>query len=128
AFRQFYRHTIGEVFLGAVSSPSMFELKNAVSKIDRLLPAASPSRSLEERKQRRMMVIALALLLVALGFVLYRDRDFWFPETQEAAEQPLPQPQQPASAPANTAAQTAVAQPSSAGPSAHKNSRRGKPQ
>ena len=31
-----------------------------------------------------MMVIALALLLVALGFVLYRDRDFWFPD------QPVP--------------------------------------
>jgi TonB family protein len=102
----------------------MFELKNAVSKTDRLLPAASPSRSLEERKQRRTMVIALALLLVALGFVLYRDRDFWFPETQEAEEQPLPQPQQTASA--NTATQTAVAQPLSAAPVAHKNSRRGK--
>jgi protein TonB len=29
-----------------------------------------------------MMVAALTLLLIALGFVLYRDRDFWFPETQ----------------------------------------------
>jgi TonB family protein len=103
----------------------MFELKNAVSKTDRLLPAASPNRSFEERKQRRMMVIALALLLVALGFVLYRDRDFWFPETQEAEDQP--QPQQTASASANPATQTAVAQPLSAAPSAHKNSRRGKP-
>lgn len=106
----------------------MFELKNAVSKTDRLLPAASPSRSLEERKQRRTMVIALGLLLVALGFVLYRDRDFWFPETQEAEEQPLPQPQQTAPASANAVAQTAAAQPSSAAPVAHKNSRRGKPQ
>jgi TonB family protein len=73
------------------------------------------------------MIIALALLLVALGFVLYRDRDFWFPETQEAEEQPLPQPQQAAPASANTAAQTAVAQPVPVAPSAHKNSRRGKP-
>jgi len=107
----------------------MFELKNAVSKTYRLLPAdGSPSRSLEERKQRRMMVIALALLLVALGFVLYRDRDFWFPETQEAEEQPLPQPQQTASASANKATKTAVAQPSLPAPVAHKNSHRGKPQ
>jgi protein TonB len=35
-----------------------------------------------------MMVAALALLLVALGFVIYRDRDFWFPDTQEADDQP----------------------------------------
>ncbi len=102
----------------------MFELKNTVSKTDRLLPAASLSPSLEERKQRRTMVIALALLLVALGFVLYRDRDFWFPETQEVEEQPLPQQTAPASA--NTATQTAVAQPASAASVAHKNSRRAK--
>jgi TonB family protein len=34
-----------------------------------------------------MMTAALALLLIALGFVLYRDRDFWFPDTQEAEDQ-----------------------------------------
>jgi TonB family protein len=34
------------------------------------------------------MVVALTMLLVALGLVLYRDRDFWFPTTQEA-DQPL---------------------------------------
>src|SRR5262249_18294286 len=35
--------------------------------------------------QRRLMVVALVMLLVALGFVFYRDRDFWFPagQTQE---------------------------------------------
>ena len=31
-------------------------------------------------KQQRLMIAALALLLLALGFVLYRDRDFWFPD------------------------------------------------
>ncbi|HEX4785603.1 MAG TPA: energy transducer TonB [Candidatus Sulfotelmatobacter sp.] len=66
----------------------MLELKNPISKPNRRLLAASPVREAEERKQRRMMVIALVLLLVALGFVLYRDRDFWFPETQEAEDQP----------------------------------------
>ncbi|HYM79290.1 MAG TPA: TonB family protein [Candidatus Dormibacteraeota bacterium] len=35
------------------------------------------------------MVVALSLLLAALGFVLYRDRDFWFPETTDASNQPL---------------------------------------
>jgi TonB family protein len=102
----------------------MFELRNTVSKTDRLLPAASPSRGFEERKQRRMMIIALTLLLVALGFVLYRDRDFWFPETQEAEEQPQAQPQQSPAA-ANPTTQTAAAQ---SVPAAQKKSRRGKPQ
>src|SRR5437016_12698386 len=31
-----------------------------------------------DAKQRRLMQIALALLVVALGLVLYRNRDFWF--------------------------------------------------
>ena len=95
----------------------MFELRNTVSKTDRLLPAASPSRGFEERKQRRMMIIALTLLLVALGFVLYRDRDFWFPETQEAEEQPQAQPQQsPAGANPTTAQVNFVAISHSPGP------------
>lgn len=38
-----------------------------------------------------MMVAALVLLLAALAFVLYRDRDFWFPDAQQAQDQ-LPQP------------------------------------
>jgi protein TonB len=36
------------------------------------------------------MVGALVLLLAALGLLLYHDRDFWFPETQEAEEQSEP--------------------------------------
>jgi TonB family protein len=39
-----------------------------------------------EPKQRRAMEIALTLLLVALGFVIYHDRDFWFPPSQESQE------------------------------------------
>ncbi len=38
------------------------------------------------------MVAALVLLLVCLGFVLYRDRDFWFPGTEEIADQSLQSP------------------------------------
>jgi protein TonB len=68
----------------------MFELNKLVPKNQRLLPAAPSARNSEERKQRRMMVIALTLLLTALGFVLYRDRDFWFPDTEQAEEQPQP--------------------------------------
>lgn len=38
-----------------------------------------------------MMAIALALLVIALGVVLYQDRDFWFPDTQADDQlQPLP--------------------------------------
>ena len=91
----------------------MLELKNKdiVPKPSRLMPAAPPSRIAEERKQRRMMVVALVLLLVALGFVLYRDRDFWFPETQEAEDQPL---SAVPAATANSAQTTPVARPVSA--------------
>ena len=82
----------------------MFEPKNLVSRPGRQLLPAPHSQGSDEPKQRRMMVIALTLLLVALGFVLYRDRDFWFPNTQEALESE-PQPAQSASA------ATAPAQP-----------------
>jgi TonB family protein len=35
------------------------------------------------------MVVALALLVAALGLVLYSNRDFWFPDTQQAEDRPL---------------------------------------
>jgi TonB family protein len=50
------------------------------------LPAAQPSVA---PRQHRLMLMALSLLLVALGLVLYRDRDFWFPDTIDASDQPL---------------------------------------
>ena len=50
-----------------------------------------------------MMVMALTLLLIALGFVLYRDRDFWFPEAQDADTQPS-QPTLAAKTPAQPSA------------------------
>ena len=37
-----------------------------------------------ELKQRRVMLAALALLLVALILVLIKDRQFWFPTTENA--------------------------------------------
>lgn len=55
------------------------------NRVPRYLP---PAPSPETRKQQRLMVVALTLLLVALGFVLYRDRDFWFPNIEEADNQP----------------------------------------
>jgi len=68
------------------------------------------------------MVIALALLLVALGCVLYRNRDFWFPDTQDAdLEQPGP------SVPAATApAAVAPAQPAPVVAKAHTSPAKGR--
>jgi periplasmic protein TonB len=53
-------------------------------------PQAPKGRQPYPPKQQRMMVTALTLLLIALGFVLYQDRDFWFPDTQQAEDQSQP--------------------------------------
>ena len=71
----------------------MFDLDKFLAKANRPLLADPRSRLPEEPKQQRMMVIALALLLLALGFALYRDRDFWFPDSQPMADQSQDQPQ-----------------------------------
>jgi TonB family protein len=71
----------------------MFDLDLFFAKTKRRLLADPRSQRPLEPKQQRMMVIALALLIAALAFALYRDRDFWFPATQEAADQAQDQPQ-----------------------------------
>jgi protein TonB len=68
----------------------MLALKNMSTKTVPLLALEPQAPQSEERKQRRMMVIALVLLLLSLGFVLFRDRDFWFPDTEQADDQPEP--------------------------------------
>ena len=75
----------------------MLELKPLPPKTRQLRP---PQVAL---KQQRLMVAALTLLLAALAFVLYRDRDFWFPDVQEARDL-LPQPSPAASSNAAPAA------------------------
>lgn len=55
------------------------------------------------------MVGALALLLISLAFVLYRDRDFWFPDTQEADTRLLSPSVAPETPPNVSAALPAVA-------------------
>jgi len=105
----------------------MFEPNSLIPKRDRQFLPAPPSQDSEEPKQRRMMVIALTLLLVALGFVLYRDRDFWFPDTQEIQEAEA-QPAQSAPA-ATTPAQPVVAKAvPPAAESKHRGSAVAKPQ
>jgi TonB family protein len=49
-------------------------------------PAYTPEN---DQRQRRRMVIALILLLVALGLVLIKDRDFWFPSGDVAESEPV---------------------------------------
>lgn len=61
--------------------PKPAESEFAQPERARMESGASP-----EPKQRRMMEIALSLLLVALGLVLYHDRDFWFPESPDSQE------------------------------------------
>ncbi len=89
----------------------MFEPNNTVPKTTHLLPAAPRAGGAEERKQRRMMGHCLVLLLVALGFVLYRDRQFWAPDNQETEDQPPPQQAIP---PPPSQTQPVVAQPATA--------------
>src|SRR5689334_2980816 len=47
----------------------------------------------QEPEQKRLMVAALVLLVACLAIVLYRDRDFWFPDArQDVAQQTLQGP------------------------------------
>lgn len=61
----------------------MFDLRWIVPKTDRPLLADLRRIAPEDPKQRKLMMAALCLLLLALGIVLWRDRDFWFPDTDE---------------------------------------------
>jgi len=66
----------------------MLESKTLTPKSHRPLLTAPPSRTPAEIRQQRLMVGALVLLLAALGLLLYKDRGFWFPATEEATDQP----------------------------------------
>ncbi|MGO9084389.1 MAG: energy transducer TonB [Candidatus Sulfotelmatobacter sp.] len=66
----------------------MFEPNTLEPKSNHQILTPPPSRKPAENSQQRLMVGALVLLLVALGLLLYHDRDFWFPDTQEAEDQP----------------------------------------
>jgi len=55
------------------------------------------------------MLVALGLLLISLCFVLYRDRDFWFPDTQDAETRPLSPPVAQDTPPTATAVLPSVA-------------------
>lgn len=69
-------------------------------------PAPLYTPLISEPRQRRRMVLALVLLLGALGLVLIRDRDFWFP-AQDSADAEMGD---------EVAASNGDAQPSTASP------------
>ncbi len=54
-------------------------------------PASARDVSIEPQ-QRRLMVAALALLLLALASLLYHDRDFWFPDAPDSTDASNQQP------------------------------------
>jgi protein TonB len=81
----------------------MFERKTLVPKREPKPLVVVTAQKSNEPRQQRLMVGALVLLLGALGGFLYKDRDFWFPDTQEA-EDHLLQESAPAP-PGNTPAQ-----------------------
>jgi len=65
----------------------MFDSESLVAKTDHSLVAPPPARELlsaNDTRQRRLMVIALTLLLAVLGLAIYANREFWFQDTQEA--------------------------------------------
>ena len=62
----------------------MSMLNSIVPKSVRTLVADRRKPVPQEEHQRRLMVSSLCLLLLALGIVLWHDRDFWLPSSPEA--------------------------------------------
>jgi protein TonB len=107
--------------LGSSFDPRLKVSPFKSSKLNLLAPktganANSFAESAEDPRQRGLMVGSLCLLLVALSIVLWRERDFWFPDTSDAdaeIDQPVERtPTQP-SAPAATSAISSNAAPAS---------------
>ena len=67
----------------------MSTLNTIVKKPNRALLGDSAKRVPQDPKQRRLMVGSLCLLLLALGVVLWHDRDFWFPDAPDAESDQL---------------------------------------
>jgi TonB family protein len=68
----------------------MSMLKTIVPKPGRTLPAQFRAKSREDRRQRDLMIGSLCILLLALGILLWHDRDFWVPPDDADVEQPAP--------------------------------------
>jgi protein TonB len=71
----------------------MADLSTIVPEPERTLVAqrrGGLSRESADRRQRGLMVGSLCLLLLALGIVLWHDRDFWFPDSPDEADDAQP--------------------------------------
>jgi TonB family protein len=73
---------------------SELEFKTVAPKAERDFLAEPhahvPGRSAEDPKQRGLMLGSLCLLLLALGIVIWHNRDFWFPDTVDTeSDQPV---------------------------------------
>jgi protein TonB len=62
----------------------MSDLKTIIQKVDRPYLAKPRRPAQEDLKQRKLMLGSLCLLLIALGIVLWHNRDFWFPDSGDA--------------------------------------------
>ena len=80
-----------------------------------------PGRSPNTLRQQQLMLAALLLLLVALTAVLYRDRDFWFPDTE--TDDRLLSPPEAQDSLANVAASTENVAPESQKRRSHRSTR-----
>src|ERR1700726_2096838 len=56
------------------------------NQLERATPLPSRPASQDPEVQRKRMLIALGILLVALAAVVLRDWDFWFPPSGEEQE------------------------------------------
>jgi protein TonB len=91
----------------------MFEPISSLSKvIRRFFPRGSGKPELH---QRRLMAAALSLLVVALVFVLYHDRDFWFPDAGDSEDEILQSAGVTASSASPSASEKAVSRKKAAG-------------
>lgn len=80
------RHTMPQSY--RTPRGHMLDSKPLLPRADRD-PQERPRLSAHDpAKQQRLMLTALGLLLFALGFVLYSNRDFWFPDASSAVYQP----------------------------------------
>ena len=97
----------------------MSSLETILPKSDQPLAAEPRKNEPADRRQRGLMVGSLCLLLLALGIVLWHDRDFWFPDTQEAESDPLFE-SSPAAIAAPSSEPAMVAKPARAAKLRHK--------
>src|SRR6266478_4376 len=60
------------------------------NQLERLTPLPSQPASQDAEVQRKRMLIALGILLVALVAVVLKDWDFWFPPSEDVQEAAAP--------------------------------------